>query len=570
MASGDVGRKRRQKFNRASKACTTCRAKKLRCDGIQRFPGSCTQCRKVNKLCEMDVAYRPSKREATSGDSNSNRDLSDKSGTGTPEEFLEESDQYYFDFSFFHHDLDKVFPTQEQPIGDTGYTISGQTVWAMFRAFYQQYYPHLPIFTRDFLDPKKLMQNEDKRPLFWAICTVTSSHCAPELRVPLMKYTKSIIYESQKISRSTNITQCLTQILSLLVLCYWQPVHHSTKEDETWLHVGRATFLAMQLGLHQSNTALSDYYIYPINASEKRRTAISAMVWSACVVISQMAAGMVGLPCLAPINRRIYRVLAKVGEYQPSMIPFYEKLKLMHALRDAIDTLGNSSDTESGLVDPTSRGVVHSTVLNSFSHLATTIQTECRFTELVFLSGKILIHSFLLSPDTLAKDRLAVALPLSTVCIKTISLCHQTMDSNTVVHAIPVYFPRLCVFSALILFGLTVSEELSQEIDVNACRNAVSEAYQLFAKLTSEQTDLSSRAMTIIDGLQEMDTLGLLPQPVFHVQSRLGANGFFSLFLSFKRFQAQHGELMSPDRTINNLFDSVWDWDLQSLVNQPL
>ena len=551
----------KKRYNRTSKACTLCRKRKLRCDAMENFPFNCTQCRKSDAHCEIDVNVKrpvkfpkaewpldelrgdevaaskgnaqlvslvPPANSKRSGQSDDNAPLilprlnPGPGETGFP---MAEGD-------------DKVLP--DERIGEI--IISGTTIKRMFLTFYKDYIRYVPVFPLILTDPEKLVG--ERKILFWAICAVVSPSCAPEYQNLLYDHVQQLLgfsHESMSFAKSSpGHAHC--RIFSLILFCNWPSLRNGFKDDQTWTYSGQAVTLAMQLGLHQCSFA-EEYMIEGNYTYKDRHASIASLCWAAVFISHQFIVGSYGFRSMAALSPGIYQDLSTIAAKNTDVAKLVSHLKIAQALKTGIETLGCSSVTNRyGTVDSLSRGLVHSSVINSFSQLISTIDNLDPLLDLHFLYSKLQLHCFLLLPDTLPADQKTVAVPIYSVCMKIIRLCKDMNDSGVDIYVLPSVYSKICIMAAIILFGLSISP-LAELIDTYSCRNAILEWHNLMAKLKRQDNDIFDRSMRVVNSLQQMYSMNLFTEPLFYVRSRLGSGPFLSIMFTCKRYHLRRRQL---------------------------
>lgn len=534
---------------RAAKACTACRQSKLKCDAVQRFPDKCSRCAKHGTLiCELDLGSKynfakPAVHRVFKDSPGNNITLKHSPlGKSASPLTAHSSDSS----SYNHYDSDKDsfrFPMtitlDDQRIGSV--VVPGHVIVRMFESFYTNFYPLFPVFTYEFLDPVNLAQNPDMHILLWTICLVTSMDIAPELRPTLL----SVINTQMATDAGSGPpSRELCQILSITLLCYWQQDDKTLTEGSFFRRSGQAVQTALQLGLHRAGMQLEDFRLERFRPEDLDQ---AVLCWSACFMCAQTLACLNGSPCSCPpLSKSVFKKLKAMAGNNLYLVPFIDQLTVVNSMRHAIDTMCNNLDSDDGLLDPSIRGAVHRSLLESFSILQTTFHSSkdpsndvaFKITEMMALSYKVQVHSFLLFPDTIPADQDTVAIPLYLATVKSISLLTEIISKSRTQASIPYYVVRFTTAVTALLYGLTVAP-CGEVLDIDGCKKGLADLYQLVSNLKSP---IAQRSIWILNLLEDfLRNQDEIEQPLFFIRSRMGASAVYSILSRIKRLAEVQG-----------------------------
>jgi hypothetical protein len=552
---------------RAAKACTACRQSKLKCDAVQTFPDKCSRCAKHGALiCEFDLGSKynfskPAVRHVFK-DSTSRRGVEGLNGglmraswsspanTGhTPSGGLGTSESTPSSKgtigvttnspSSFRFPTTQLLPDQQ--LGSI--VVPGSTIIRMFDTFYTDFYPLFPAFTYDYLDPAQMVENPEMHILLWTICLVTCSGIAPELRPAILD---SVTSEMPNDHVLGSAVKEICQILSITILCYWQQDEQKMIDGMAVRRSGQAVQTALQMGFHRASLPIENFGIERFSSEHIDQ---ALLCWTACFMCSQTVAFLSGAPCTCPsLTKSTFERLNLMAESNRYLVPWIDQLILTNACRKAIDVMGNNLDSPDGLLDPSVRGSVHRSLLESFSALQSTLHSfpnvdndiPYKITEVIAMSYKFQVHSFLLMPDTYPADMDTVAIPLYLVAVKSVSLLTYIMSQSRVQSAIPSFVLRYTTAVTAILYALTLCP-CGDSLDVDGCKKGVADLYQVMSNLDSL---IAKRCVLTLDFLEDMvKDKTLTDEPLFYIKSRMGASATYSVLSRIKCLARLQGKL---------------------------
>ncbi|ABN65773.2 Suppressor of Essential Function, partial [Scheffersomyces stipitis CBS 6054] len=557
------------KHRRSKRACTGCRQIKLKCDAIERFPKKCTRCQRLGHICEIDSGFKREPARAArvfkphdhkdflnvmigSSDDSPARNFQEVN-TGNVSLMTSKAHSNHPPISSNNRELFPALLTLRQNVIDPD--IPYDKVRLMFETFFLNNWLHLPI-SKSLLDPIFLWEKNYKL-LFYAICHAACPACCPEFE-PFLEMKLRELLSTSDSTFMIDPFHSLSTIFGLLVICYWPLRTASLQSDDSLMYISRATNLAMKIGLHQ--LSYSREYCISADDSLRQQMEAASIAWAGCFISSTLFNSFVGIPNSLPL---LVNSLNKIdgNEY---LAEFKVQLKVCHVIQVALNTLGCNSDTDYGMVDPIIRGTQHKAIIDNLSLVQSEFSHCSEVSELICLHAKLLIHSFLLAPDTLEKDRKSAVTSLYLVCVKSIETLVELHDSDqegTI--ALPIFVVVTTTMSAIILFGLSICSYESL-IDKDMARNSLSNFFRIMQNLARRPDDSATRAMRLLNGLQTLHTKKLINEPIFTVRTRMGASGFWSLLLTFKRAQlaerretANIQEASSQDMRTKSLDDDV-------------
>jgi hypothetical protein len=553
---------------RAARACKACRQSKLRCDALQTFPEKCSRCAKLGALiCELDLSSKYNIRKPVIRqifeDSARNRGvdgpeggLLNESGLASPNsdirrsrslgatELTPSSSKRKAGTSSNNSNSFRFPATQFLPDQQLGpLLVPGSTIVQLFDTFYKEFYPLFPVFTYDYLDPAKMVRNPEMHILLWAICLVTCGDIAPELRPVILEYV-TVETPNEYVLGSTVAEIC--KILSITIMCFWQQDEQKMKDGALIRQSGRAVQAALQMGFHRVSLPIEDLSIETFG-SENIEQAL--LCWTACFMCSHTWAFLGGIPCTCPtLNRPTFDKLNSMAESNRYLVPWIDQLIVINACRKGIEVMGNNMESPDGLLDPSVRGSVHRSLLESFSALQSTLQQLSnvdndipnKITEVTAMLYKFQLHSFLLMPDSYPADMDTVAIPLYLVAVKSVSLLTYIMSQSRVQSAIPSFVLRYTTAVTAILYALTLCP-CGDSLDVDGCKKGVADLYQVMSNLDSL---IAKRCVLTLDFLEDMvKDKTLTDEPLFYIKSRMGASATYSVLSRIKCLARLQGKL---------------------------
>ncbi|CAO3587532.1 unnamed protein product [Absidia cylindrospora] len=340
------------------------------------------------------------------------------------------------------------------------------------------------------------------------------------------------------------------------------------------------------------------------NKFDQSRARMHALMWMACFHMNQRLASIHGVPATATLD---YALLAKFNDdikknsYRTrtanayvddndmgeALSEYVKQVHILHLLNRCINTLGIDTDathdytstldgsrkhnleqqSSNGMLDPSYRRLVHASLEATLSQLGVDYSPMSPMTELIFLHTKVQLHSFLLAPDTLDRDKRWVVSPISIVCMQIIHLV-QTMlrddrkegnrgddeDDNDMqssqeeqkqqqndtkaplFHTWPNFVVRTVLISSMILFQLSISK-YQDWLDREAVQKGVIHARSIMDEMTWSPTCPAARGVRVLDGLSAMVSAGALscPSDMCFSQSRLGS-GYWGIVMTYKKW----------------------------------
>lgn len=608
---------------RAPKACTACRQSKLKCDGVLTFPEKCSRCVKHGALiCELDLGSKynfvktggqkvhkstgnlsdvngggirdigPNSKPGDIGD-NHNRRTSSRSKTmlaqslpcnGGPMDNKQPLNSRISSSTLTRFEFPCPMTMADQQLKTI--VVSGQTIVQLFNIFYSDFYPLFPVITYDYLDPVKLAQNSDMKVLLWAICLVTCDSVAPQLRPALVDYISEELPNDHALG---SVDKEICQILALNILCYWQQDDDKLIDGLSVRRSGQALQTALHMGFNRASFPIENFSMERFNPQHVEQ---AILCWTSCFVCTQTLAYLSGTPCPCPdLNISVFEQLRTVSKTNHYLIPWIDQLVLTNACSKAIQVMGSNLESCDGLLDPSIRGATHRSLLESFSTLQTTLHSfpsidndlPYKITEVMAMSYKVLVHSFVLMPDTHPADMETVAIPLYLVTVKSISLLTYITSQSRYSFAIPGYVLKYTTGVMVLLYALTLCP-CGKLLDVEGCKKCVGDLFQVMGKINSRT---SKRCVEILRLLEEMvkQEPSFNNQPLFHIKTRLGASATYSVMSRIRGAATMEEKIASMHAAANNsavvnhdtngialtelnstdyLFEDFWNWDVQS------
>ncbi|ORZ16996.1 hypothetical protein BCR42DRAFT_450824 [Absidia repens] len=347
------------------------------------------------------------------------------------------------------------------------------------------------------------------------------------------------------------------------------------------------------------------------NKADQSRARMHALMWMACFHMNQRLASIHGVPATATLD---YALLAKFNDdikknsyrtrttcvdvddndIEEALSEFVKQVHILHLLNRCINTLGIDTDathdytstlgsnrkrnieqqSSNGMLDPSYRRLVHSSLEATLSQLGVDYSPMSPMTELIFLHTKVQLHSFLLAPDTLDRDKRWVVSPISIVCMQILQLVQLMLlddkkeddrrkgeddgDGNDIqpsqeeqqqqqqrqqndtktpsFHTWPNFVVRTVLISSMILFQLSISK-YQDWLDREAVQKGVIQARSIMDEMTWSPTCPAARGVRVLDGLAVMVSAGALncPSDMCFSQSRLGS-GYWGIVMAYKKW----------------------------------
>jgi hypothetical protein len=203
--------------------------------------------------------------------------------------------------------------------------------------------------------------------------------------------------------------------------------------------------------------------------------------------------------------------------------------------------MGNNMESLDSLLEPSVRGLVHRSLLDSFSALQSSLHQlsnvdndiPYKITEGIAMLYKFHVHSFLFMPDTYPVDMdtvaislFTVAIPLFLVAVKSVSLLTYIMSRSRNRGAIPSFVLRYTTAVTSILYALTLCPCGNLQ-DVDGCKKGVADLYQVMSNPDSFVAKRCVRALGILEDM--VNNRILRDKPLFNVKSRMGASATYSV-----------------------------------------
>ncbi|CAO3641434.1 unnamed protein product [Cunninghamella echinulata] len=390
----------------------------------------------------------------------------------------------------------------------------------------------------------------------------------------------------------------LAHIYALVLLCLWPLPHRSTQEDMSWMYSGQAIHMGLLLGIHRSWFRKTKFLVFDKQhkkSNEQSRAKFHALMWMASFFVNQQLADLHGVPATANLD---YSLLSEFhikkkstthssyknknnikrrkknnhaienekkgdekdtrfedkeiensddddndddSEYDETLNDFLKQIHILHLLNRSIYTLG--VDTNSTLhshngVEASCRKLIHTNLGTNLSQLGMDFSPMSPMTELIYLHAKLQLHSFLLQPDSLDRDKISSITPTSYVCIQIIHLIQSMYQQQQQVkekayQSWPVFITRDLINASVILFRL-VTSSYKLWLDEENALNALQDAHSLLKNISLNIDDPAARGARIIDKLRLMSSLGALKTDINYLQTRLGAGLFWGLLMDYK------------------------------------
>ncbi|KAI8891329.1 hypothetical protein K501DRAFT_319357 [Backusella circina FSU 941] len=517
----------KKKWTRSAIACTKCRQMKIRCDASERFPDSCSHCEKAKSFCEIDRNFQRKQSRRISSKKKTNL-TSPKSTSRTSIPIQTDSNPLQLDSNIAE------FFTKDEVIQNV--IIKADTINHLFQVFNTHYYPYVPVFPKEYLNPSLL--SSESQILFWTVCSIAAPIGCPSLMYTISEHVKQLLQKQAFAYYFYNPFFAMAHVLSLLLLCYWPLPHKTSQEDVSWVYCGQAIHMGLLIGLHRSSFK-NEYILHDTEQQQRQR--VTGLIWMTCFHANQLLASFHGLLSTAVLEHTAFsKAILEKSEEDPSLHEFLKQVKILQTLDRCMKALGATSSVTqvNGAADPAIRGLLHKTFEDSFSQLAVDCSPMSKVTEIYYLHSKLQLHCFLLSPDSTAEDQKSVILPVYFVCTQIIKMAKKLVEDNTQDYrAWPIMITRCIIVAAVVLFRISTSN-YKHHIDEEIARNSISDAYSIFRRISIEPKDTPGRCINLLNGLSNMLATNSLSNEICTVYSRLGAGIFCGMLMDYKKWAA--------------------------------
>jgi hypothetical protein len=446
-----------------AKACVRCRQWKIGCDADVAGPQGCTRCRSVNAQCTNGASYRrlPKRQrlaelqdevvrlralttELTAANSvataSSNQLPSPTSIAWTEPNAtvrLVPVQASVGEHSSVHQNV----PNGYQAGANLRLTTS--QVNELFRIFFARCHAYLPFHM--LRSPEIIYE---KCPLLlWAICAAASSDASQPLY-------GEIIRENIANTVLDPLKGSIEVVQALLILCMWPGPFRSQKFDPSFIYLGLATQIALQIGLKRP--AIDFPGPGPQTANEDE--GIKLTTWIGCFIVNQIMASRLGVPSAIQAD---YALLASLES--PLVPPQLARLcAISHFTVESAQAIGARANNVTGLADPVPRVSLINIYARQFDELRKTRLDHANdIEEIFYLSSMLQLWSFALhndvpiSPETfhiVQRARHDAIALIQIACEKNLAL-------------VPFYTRRSVCYAALLLYHIKIGSPYGVEQD---------------------------------------------------------------------------------------------------------
>ena len=505
---------------RSTRACTSCRQMKMKCDRREKLPDRCTRCQETDSVCEISSTF---KRQRMKGniDNEETRALRQEleqlksqvaslapqaSSVDTPSTTLNKPSPVTVtwapNFGLGAH------PTIQRSAGDI--TLLSWHIDAAFATFFEKMHPLLPFVTES---PPNACYNREPF-LFWTICTLGLRSVAPDLAHALSPFVSAEALDAPR--RSCHNQAAATAVIqALLLLSLWPFKSPSLLHETVWLHCGSATHLARHIGLHHPHSA-SEF------TPKERRAHIPALVtefrrtWIACYIMDSLVSFARGYPSTIRADFNLIEY-TESSAAQLSISPDLFKFLLIARRIEEGQDLGSPHTVQYGHLDPPTRGPIYDLLQSRVRKVETRITPLSPYMDLFLMATKLLPALQVLqstSPIALQETTILSAFGYANQLINDARLVQSTTD---MVH-LPVFVDGLVLISALLVFKIQISV-FSHLVDSQQAQNLISEACTYYRNGINDFSTIPARLTIFMDGLHAMVSENQLPVGGFIIEN---------------------------------------------------
>ncbi|KAL2844809.1 fungal-specific transcription factor domain-containing protein [Aspergillus pseudoustus] len=331
-------------------ACIHCRQMKLKCDGNDKFPASCSRCERAGKACAIDPSFRRMARrqrlermereirdmkQAEASEREQLREPSTTDPADTPRDEGEDLPS----LESLMETLSQVDLLQSNQILED-IELSPSVFCELFLLFYRYYHPRFPLLP----DLLTLTRNcTSCQLLFWAVVAISSGYA--EAHTDLHLSLAGPVRRLAGIEVINTDIASLSLIHALLILCCWPQPFGATASDPSWLYCGSATHMALKMGLHRPGDVGEFVYGVPVNEEQKL---IRRKTWVACFIVNQTLSCQLGIPSTMKIDNTILNSLGPWSSPLPLAIS--DHLQVSYKCFSFSGILGHYEGTPDGLL----------------------------------------------------------------------------------------------------------------------------------------------------------------------------------------------------------------------------
>ncbi|CAN6675001.1 hypothetical protein TRVA0_077S00298 [Trichomonascus vanleenenianus] len=499
--------------SRSSKACSSCRKRKQKCDAVKRFPLACTRCEKKSHFCELDSGLKRS--TAYNGRSPGSTGRNEDSPDDSRPPIAEIANTVFSSSVFFGNTGELLEPLSD--ISDTtiqGILIPKDTIVEMYTAYTRYYHPQYPII------PSLLLQMKPS-PIFvtcrgillWAMCLVACPVVHPQLQPALRTHMQMLISSGCGRNYLFRPVETLTYLCSQLLCAYFPCGARRLQDDNGYFYVGLATSIAFRLGAHQA------LYSPKLNEQNEKFSVKEGhlLAWGGLYLAHHTHSGSNGVPSMLPSTTYNFRFLKEYED--PHRVDFYKSIQIVRVYRRFIHALTSDSEHENGNITPEARGPIYDLFTEELSHLTTELCPLSKLTEMHLLYCKLLMNMFFLIPDMLEQDTKRVIIPIYINSVRAAKTLTEIKESGGQLATLPLFVFRMIVANIIVLYRILASPYKSM-VNEDSCFNCISELYRHLQEMEKAHSRGCTFGIEFVDALQKMFVEGQLSPKLCKIGTR--------------------------------------------------
>lgn len=424
---------------------------------------------------------------------------------------------------------------------DEVYTICGQLVSKerlvrLYATYFKHYHPVFPVIPLDLMKDDAPRFDQHKM-LFWAICVVASSVADAELSTILLAHVRSIMHSRSPYHAFSKFYENLAATFALIIMSYWALGTKSIQDEVAWLFNSLAHHLALQADLHHTQHFADIHGSMP----EKMKLA-RAKAWVAVAISNiqvSIGEGFTSTVTASGLNpTRVFRGCTEFEQVTKQYL-------ILRLTAKVTNSLGNDPNSELGLSYPETRGVLYRTFLESFAQTSLDLAPMSSWTELNFLCCKLVLHEFMLLPDTLERDTRSAVVPLYETALRMNNIFIAMRQSEATLLVAPLFTIRGVVNITVTLYKLLVSSQrtLLDERETLALADQLIDHLSL---LTSSNNG-PHWSFSVASSIRTMYQMGKLSPVLCSVRSRMGCSVLIGCGIELMAWRRSQGKVGLTD-----------------------
>lgn len=493
---------------RSSRACTSCRQMKVKCDRRHKASHRCTRCETADTECEIDHNFQRRRTKGSNDDFQILRRevelLKSQVAPLVPRTISgilpDDGSPVPGSSSSIYHSTPAY--TLTLPRSTAEVTLLPWQIDKGFDTFFEKMHPFLPFLVRP--EPNHCFEREPF--LFWTICMLGLRREAAPCAKALAAYVSSEAIQGPY-SRCHSQSKATSVVQALLLLSLWPFNSTSQLREHVWLHVGAATHLALQIGLNQPFAA-SEYVPkdgrkdIPSLIPEFHRT------WVACYIVNTIVAFKRGIPSTLRTDHSIIQYTRDIATTVGIPDGLLKMLLIVRRIEEGQD-MGNPRFTLNGSVEPGCREAVYHLLQSNIADTEMQISSSSSYLQLLVNAAKQQSQIQTLYCDSPIPLQERVVLAGIQTSMQTIRLSRQIqLEVGTIF--LPMHFDSLVVTAALFLFKVLISR-FASFANEDEVQDHIAQARTFFREGIHDFNDVPQRLNKFLDGLYELVMDGHLP-----------------------------------------------------------